>query len=185
MDNLKIDVVVIDETLLYICIDGKQEHISVKDARIKYENNKDILDLIDYKLNRYCENSEPLKPMTEVEADILTTNEQNIDSINIDLSAFNNEPLSTASKDDLDNKPLEDFSESSLKNLRDEPLVTPPKDDSNGKPLEDARHSPLVSNAKFASIYDKYNTKIHDVFSKEIPSLSSEVKLEKDEKELE
>ena len=32
---------IIDETLLYICIDGKREHISVDNARIKYAKNKE------------------------------------------------------------------------------------------------------------------------------------------------
>ena len=91
MKSSNIDVDIIDETLLYICIDGKREHISVDNARIKYAKNKEVLDLIDLTLERFAENSKPLESPAEpaeVEFDAALIQDVDIDSL-----PSNDEPL--------------------------------------------------------------------------------------------
>ncbi len=157
MKSSNIDVDIIDETLLYICIDGKREHISVDNARIKYGKNKEVLDLIDLTLERYSENSRPLEDV-EVDIDVPTASEVVGDSI-----PSNDEPLPEP---------------------KDEPDVSvePKKDslsDINDRPLE------LVDESKFATIYNKYSIEIGKTFKKEAPSFLDLERIAEKDKPLE
>lgn len=161
MKSSNIDVDIIDETLLYICIDGKREHISVDNARIKYAKNKEVLDLIDLTLERFAENSKPLESPeepAEVEFDAALIQDVDIDSL-----PSNDEPLPEP-KDDpvVSAKPQPD----TLKSLND-------------KPLE------LVDESKFATIYNKYSKEIGKTFKKDAPSFLDLERIAEKEKPLE
>ena len=186
MKNSNIDVDIIDETLLYICIDGKREHISHDNARIKYAKNTQVLTMIDDVIAKYKENSEPLKPGKE---EVATT-----------------EP--TPVVEDINSKPLEepDFEidlgeadsakpEPSLKDLNDkplEPVSTPavhiePVETKKKVELKDLNDAPLgiVNEAKFANIYEKYNSRIRETFPTDSPSFLDVEKLTRNSKPLE
>lgn len=186
MKNSNIDVDIIDETLLYICIDGKREHISHDNARIKYAKNTQVLTMIDDVIAKYKENSEPLKPGKE---EVVTT-----------------EP--TPVVEDINSKPLEepDFEidlgetasvkvEPSLADLNSQPLEATTAPDIHVEPvgtkkkveLKDLNDAPLgvVNEAKFASIYEKYNSRIRETFPTDSPSFLDVEKLARNSKPLE
>ncbi len=188
MKNSNIDVDIIDETLLYICIDGKREHISYDNARIKYAKNTQVLTMIDDVIAKYKENSEPLKPGKE-------------------------EPVTTSETipqpNDINDKPLEDpdfeidlgeanpaKTEPSLMDLNAKPLETPtvtpsvhtaPVETKKKVDLKDLNDAPLgvVNEAKFASIYEKYNSRIRETFPTDSPSFLDVEKLARNSKPLE
>ena len=160
MRDSNIDVDIIDETLLYICIDGKREHISADNARIKYAKNKQVLNMIDDVLARYKENSEPLVPAKN--NTILVTKTPKQEST---LKDLNNAPLENV-KIVSGNKPEKKDVKPSLKDLNDAPLA-------------------IVDESKFASIYDKYNSRIRETFPTDSPSFLDVEKLTKSNKSLE
>ncbi len=180
MKNSNIDVDIIDETLLYLCIDGKREHISVDNARIKYAKSKEVLDLIDLTLERYSENSRPLEAPTE---------------------PVESEELSEPVEPDINSKPLEDveieidapsFSEVAPNSMpsNDEPLPEPGDEPiSNVEPKKDAisdlNDQPLVDESKFATIYNKYSIEIGKTFKKEAPSFLDLERIAEKDKPLE
>lgn len=188
MNNSNIDVDIIDETLLYICIDGKREHISVDNARIKYAKNKQVLSMIDDVLAKYKENSEPLPdveepnvPTPEASKQTETLEDLNnrpLDDIEIDLGDAVPETHGTPTLEDLNSKPLEDVKEDDVRRI-----PTPKKEVS----LEDLNNAPLntVDEAKFASIYEKYNSRIRETFPTDSPSFLDVEKLTRNSKPLE
>lgn len=186
MKNSNIDVDIIDETLLYICIDGKREHISHENARIKYAKNTQVLTMIDDVIAKYKENSEPLKPGKE---EVVTTGP-------------------TPVVEDINSKPLEepdfeiDLGETSstttgpsISNLNDKPLEPPTSVEVPNEPpvetkkasLIDLNDAPLgvVNESKFARIYEKYNSRIRETFPTDSPSFLDVEKLARNSKPLE
>ena len=198
MNNSKIDVNVIDDTLLYVCINGKREHISLEHARIKYGNNTEVMSLINSAMDKYYENSKPLEPRS-TEASVEPTKEDStsdidIDSVEIDLSSLNGAPLEAPRPSERTSTPSR-ASEPSLPDLNSRPLEapstpTPPAPESDRKTdpkLEDLNNSPLamVDEAKFAQIYGKYNSRIRETFPTDSPSFLDVEKLTRNDKPLE
>ncbi|MBR6688638.1 MAG: hypothetical protein IKL68_01315 [Clostridia bacterium] len=187
MIDSNIDVDIIDETLLYICIDGKREHISVDNARIKYAKNKQVLSMIDDVLARYKENSEPLAPAKEEvvpvtespknEPTLKDLNDAPLEDIEIDLGEVVPKKEVEPTLEDLNSKPLE----AAKKDVKQ--TVLPKKD----LPLEDLNSTPLgtIDEAMFAIIYKKYNPRIRETFLTDSPSFLDVEKLARRDKPLE
>ena len=161
MKNSNIDVDIIDETLLYICIDGKREHISVDNARIKYAKSKEVLDLIDLTLERYAENSKPLEAPSEP------------DEVEIDVSP---EPEVEEKQMPSNDEPLPE--------PKDEPIIP---EETKSDSLKDLNDRPLevVDESKFATIYNKYSKEIGKTFKKEAPSFLDLERIAEKDKPLE
>ena len=192
MKDSNIDVDIIDETLLYICINGNREHISVDNARIKYAKHAKVLTMIDDVLAKYKENSEPLATVAEdstpaVEAAEQSDGIKDLNDMPLDDVEFEIDLGDLAQKDDV---------APSLKDLNDKPLETPsakevhtPDIDSKEVEvsLEDLNNAPLglVDEAKFASIYSKYNSRIRETFPTDSPSFLDVEKLASRNKPLE
>lgn len=191
MKNSNIDVDIIDETLLYVCIDGKREHISVDNARIKYSNNNIVLDSIDKLLAKYHENSRPLEHPSE----------HMVDAVNIEttpnpdsLEALNSVPLASPKKivkDDSETINAPD-SKISLKDLDHTPLTGRAKlltsevnqGSPNAQSLKDLNNAPLVDESKFAKIYYKHKAGIREIFPTDSPSFLDVEKLTRNSKPL-
>ncbi len=182
MKSSNIDVDIIDETLLYICIDGKREHISVDNARIKYAKNKDVLDLIDLTLERYVENSKPLESSAEPdEPDTYSKpSEPGINDIPLEPVEVKIDASSVPDMD-IDSMPSND---EPLPEPKDEPVVSTKPEAST---LRDLNDSPLelVDESKFATIYSKYNREIGKTFKKDAPSFLDLERIAEKEKPLE
>ncbi len=191
MNNSNIDVDIIDETLLYICIDGKREHISVDNARIKYAKNKQVLSMIDDVLAKYKENSEPLAPASKDSEPVADVKAQpnslrDLDSmpleeteIEIDLGDLAPQDTVSPSLKDLNDKPLETILHEETNTAHSEAKVEVSLEDLNNAPLD------MVNEAKFASIYSKYNSRIRETFPTDSPSFLDVEKLASRNKPLE
>lgn len=187
MIDSNIDVDIIDETLLYICINGKREHISYDNARIKYAKNKQVLSMIDDVLARYKENSEPLAPAKEEavpvtespknEPTLKDLNDAPLEDVEIDLGEVVPKKEVKPTLEDLNSKPLE---------APEEPAIH--KEIAGTKKEVDLKNlngSPLVDESKFASIYEKYNSRIRETFPTDSPSFLDVEKLARNSKPLE
>ena len=185
MNNSNIDVDIIDETLLYVCINGKREHISVENARIKYAKNAQLLSMIDEVLTKYKENTEPTEEIKEnnVETPEINNNfsgskdidTESIEEIEIDLGDFKDE--------------LVEISEDVITIENEQPTKQDTILSDNDKKLDEAKEEilgdtttvstdiPFVDESKFATIYDKYSSKIKATFLTDSPSFLDVEKL--------
>ena len=182
MNNSNIDVDIIDETLLYICINGKREHISVDNARIKYAKNSEVLKLIDSVLEKYMEsinyNENTQEDITPAQSETIEQYkglDSNKDQTNQNIQEMAETPTDKKVVANNEDEIIEEHINDEKVDKK-EAVETP---ETSTKPVP----SNVVDERKFASIYDKYNSKFCEIFQTYSPSFLDVEKLTREKKE--